>query len=605
MSVRTLTAVAALERHRALIWQAQRVGRLNDHRMLHEFFPTPHDDASLEPLDDPVDPFLRVIPLGGCGEIGRNTTVYETKDDIIVVDAGVQFPEEEMLGVDLVINDVSYLLERRHKVRGLVLTHAHEDHIGGVPFFLAQLNVPVYGTDVTLALLRGKLREHKLLEKADLRVVDPGDTVRIGNVDVGFIAVTHSVSGSCSLALRTPLGTIIHTGDFKFDQTPIDNRPTDMALLAEYGREGVLLLASDSTNAELPGHTLSERVVGETFNDIFAQCSGRIIITMFASNVPRLQQTVDAATRHGRKVCFVGRSMQNVSAIALEHGYLEIPSGVQIRDHELDNYPDDKLVICTTGSQGEPMSALVRMAANDYKRVKLKRGDTVIISATPIPGNERSIGRTINNLFKLGVNVIYGQQRLAHVSGHGRQEELLLMLNLTQPKYFLPVHGEYRMLVQHARLAERIGIPDDHIFVAENGDALEITAGSARFAGRISGAPVYVDGLGVGDVGNVVLRDRRHLSGDGMIVVTVTVDSEDGKVLAGPDITSRGFTHTGDGEGVLDQVRREASAIMEDGARNGLTEWTTIREHVHKGLQKFIYDRTKRRPMIVPVVMEV
>ena len=573
--------------------------------MLHEFFPTPHGEAALEPLRDPSGPFLRVIPLGGCGEIGRNTTLYETADDIIVVDAGVQFPEEEMLGVDLVINDMAYLLERRHKVRGLVLTHAHEDHIGGVPFFLAQLNVPVYGTDVTLALLRGKLREHKLLAEADLRVVDPGDTVRIGGMDVAFIAVTHSVSGSCSLALRSPMGTAIHTGDFKFDQTPIDNRPTDMALLAAYGREGVLLLASDSTNAELPGHTLSERVVGDTFNDIFAQCTGRIIITMFASNVPRLQQTVDAATRHGRKVCFVGRSMQNVSAIALEHGYLEIPPGVGIRDHELGNYPDDKLVICTTGSQGEPMSALVRMAANDYKRVKLKRGDTVIISATPIPGNERSIGRTINNLFKLGVNVIYGQQRLAHVSGHGRQEELLLMLNLTQPKYFLPVHGEYRMLVQHARLAERVGISADRIFVAENGDALEITPSGARFAGRISGAPVYVDGLGVGDVGNVVLRDRRHLSGDGMIVVTVTVDSEDGKVLAGPDITSRGFTHAGDGEGVLDEVRREATTIMEDGARNGLTEWTTIREHVHKGLQKFIYDRTKRRPMIVPVVMEV
>jgi ribonuclease J len=573
--------------------------------MLHEFFPASQDGSSHEPLRDPAGEFLRVIPLGGCGEIGRNTTVYETKDDIIVVDAGVQFPEEEMLGVDLVINDISYLLERRHKVRGLVLTHAHEDHIGGVPFFLAQLNVPVYGTDVTLALLRGKLREHKLLADADLRVVDPGDEVTIGSIGVGFISVTHSVSGSCCIALQTPLGTVIHTGDFKFDQTPIDNRPTDIALLAQHGRDGVLLLASDSTNAELPGHTLSERVVGETFNDIFSQCSGRIIITMFASNVPRLQQTVEAATRHGRKVCFVGRSMQNVSSIALEHGYLEIPPGVQIRDHEIGNYPDDKLVICTTGSQGEPMSALVRMAANDYKRVQLKRGDTVIISATPIPGNERSVGRTINNLFKLGVNVIYGQQRLAHVSGHGRQEELLLMLNLTRPKYFLPVHGEYRMLVQHARLAERVGIAPENIFVAENGDALEVTKSGAGFGGRIPGAPVYVDGLGVGDVGNVVLRDRRHLSGDGMIVVTVTIDSEDGKVLAGPDITSRGFTYGGDGDGILDEVRRAATSIMEEGAKRSLTEWTAIREHVHKGLQKFIYDRTKRRPMIVPVVMEV
>jgi ribonuclease J len=414
--------------------------------MLHEFFPAVRDEQR-QPLVDPSGPFLRVIPLGGCGEIGRNTTIYETPDDILVIDAGVQFPEEEMLGVDLVINDLTYLLERRAKVRGLLLTHAHEDHIGGVPFFLAQLNVPVYGTDVTLALLRGKLREHKLLDQADLRVVDPGETIRVGGLDVEFIAVTHSVSGSCCIALRTPLGTVIHTGDFKFDQTPIDGRPTDMAALAAHGREGVLLLASDSTNAELPGHTLSERVVGETFNDIFAQCAGRIIITMFASNVPRLQQTVDAASRYGRKVCFVGRSMQNVSAIALEHGYLQIPPGVQIRDHELEQYPDHRLVICTTGSQGEPMSALVRMAANDYRRVKLKRGDTVIISATPIPGNERSIGRTINNLFKLGVEVIYGQQRLAHVSGHGRQEELLLMLNLTP---LLPA-GPRR--VPHARAA--------------------------------------------------------------------------------------------------------------------------------------------------------
>jgi ribonuclease J len=573
--------------------------------MLHEFFPAVRDEQR-QPLVDPSGPFLRVIPLGGCGEIGRNTTIYETPDDILVIDAGVQFPEEEMLGVDLVINDLTYLLERRAKVRGLLLTHAHEDHIGGVPFFLAQLNVPVYGTDVTLALLRGKLREHKLLDQADLRVVDPGETIRVGGLDVEFIAVTHSVSGSCCIALRTPLGTVIHTGDFKFDQTPIDGRPTDMAALAAHGREGVLLLASDSTNAELPGHTLSERVVGETFNDIFAQCAGRIIITMFASNVPRLQQTVDAASRYGRKVCFVGRSMQNVSAIALEHGYLQIPPGVQIRDHELEQYPDHRLVICTTGSQGEPMSALVRMAANDYRRVKLKRGDTVIISATPIPGNERSIGRTINNLFKLGVEVIYGQQRLAHVSGHGRQEELLLMLNLTRPRYFLPVHGEYRMLVQHARLAERVGIPPSNIFVAENGHALEITSDGARLQGAISAAPVYVDGLGVGDVGNVVLRDRRHLSADGMIVVTVTVDSEDGKVLAGPDITSRGFTHgPADGDGVLDDIRREAAAIMERGAQAGLTEWTAIRDHVHKGLQKFIYDRTKRRPMIVPVIMEV
>ncbi|MDQ6780185.1 MAG: ribonuclease J [Candidatus Eremiobacteraeota bacterium] len=574
--------------------------------MLHEFFPAPQENAAHKAVRDPNGDYLRVIPLGGCGEIGRNTTVYETRDDIIVVDAGVQFPEEEMLGVDLVINDISYLRDRRDKVRGLFLTHAHEDHIGGVPYFLAQLNVPVYGTDVTLALLRGKLKEHKLLDIAHTQVVDAGEEVEAGAFRVRFVAITHSVSGSCSLAVQTPLGTVIHTGDFKFDQTPIDGRPTDMATLAQCGREGVLLLASDSTNAEVPGHTLSERVVGETFNDIFAQCSGRIIITMFASNVPRLQQTVDAAHRYGRKVCFVGRSMQNVSSIALEHGYLEIPGGMQIREHELENFPDERLVICTTGSQGEPTSALVRIAANDHRRVQLKRGDTVILSATPIPGNERSVGRTINNLFKLGVTVIYGGQRRAHVSGHGCQEELLLMLNLTRPKYFMPVHGEYRMLMQHARLAERTGIPAQNIFVAENGDILQITPQNAAIAGKTSGNPVYVDGLGVGDVGQVVLRDRRHLSADGMIVVTVTVDSMDGKVLAGPDIISRGFTYgQGDGDAILDLVRREAASIMQAGAASGLTEWTAIRDHVHKGLQKFVYDRTKRRPMIVPVVMEI
>ncbi|MBV8282846.1 MAG: ribonuclease J, partial [Candidatus Eremiobacteraeota bacterium] len=479
--------------------------------------------------------------------------------------------------------------------------------IGGVAYFLAQLNVPVYGTDVTIALLRGKLKEHKLLDRADLHVIEPGEEIHLGSFTADFISITHSVAGSCSIALQTPLGTVIHTGDFKFDQTPIDGRPSDIAALAQYGEEGVLLLCSDSTNAEIPGHTPSERVVGETFNDIFAHCDGRIIVTMFASNVPRLQQTVDAAARYERKVCFVGRSMLNVSNIAIEHGYLTLAPGQQIREHELEDYPAHKIVICTTGSQGEPTSALVRMAARDHPRVKLVSGDTVILSATPIPGNERSVGRTINNLFKLGVDVIYGRRRMAHVSGHGCQEELLMMLNLCKPKYFMPVHGEFRMLAQHARLATQTGVDPARIFVVDNGEVVQFTQAGANKVGRVYGGPVYVDGLGVGDVGEVVLRDRKHLSADGMIVVTVTVDSSDGKVLAGPYITSRGFAFAGAGErdGVLEEVRRAAVGIMEGGAREGLTEWTAIREHVHKGLQKFIYDRTKRRPMIVPVVMEV
>ena len=576
--------------------------------MLHEYFPPGVPVGETYELPDPPrEPYLRVIPLGGCGEVGRNMTAYETNDDIVVIDAGVQFPEEEMLGVDLVINDPTYLLERKHKVRALLLTHAHEDHVGGVPYFLAQLNVPVYGTDVTLALLRGKLKEHKLLQRTETIVVDPGDEVPLGGITAQFIHITHSIFGNCSIALRTPVGNVIHTGDYKFDQTPIDGHATDIATFARYGDEGVLLLASDSTNAEIPGHTPSERVVGETFADIFARSEGRIIVTMFASNVPRLQQTVDAAARHGRKVCFVGRSMTNVAGIAIEHGYLRLEHGQQIREHELDSYPPERIVICTTGSQGEPTSALVRMAARDHKRVKLVRGDTVILSATPIPGNERSVGRTINNLFKLGVNVIYGKDRLAHVSGHGCQDELLLMLNLTRPKYFMPVHGEYRMLVQHARLAQRTGISPDDVCVVENGDVLQFTRSGFERVGRTYGGPVFVDGLGVGDVGQVVLRDRRHLSADGMIILTVTIDSSDGKVLAGPDITSRGFTYdsASDGVGIVDAIRRQAAEIIEDGARRGLTEWAAIREHLHKGVQKFVFDRTKRRPMIVPVVMEV
>ena len=576
--------------------------------MQHAFFPVaaPRDETHLIP-EPPAGEYLRVISLGGCGEIGRNMVVYETRDDLVIVDAGVQFPEDEMLGVDLVINDISYILERARKVRGLLLTHAHEDHVGGVPYLLAQLKLPIYATDVTLALLRGKLKEHKLADAAELNVVDPGEEVQLGRLRVKFIHITHSVSGSCCIAIHTPVGAIIHTGDFKFDQTPIDGYASDIATLARYGSEGVLLLASDSTNAELPGHTPSERVVGETFKDIFARAQGRIIVTMFASNVPRLQQTADAAALYRRKICFVGRSMQNVAGIAVEHGYLVLHPGQQIRESELDDHPPDKIVICTTGSQGEPTSALVRMAAHDHKRVKLVPGDTVILSATPIPGNERSVGRTINNLFKLGVDVIYGRARMAHVSGHGCQEELLLMLNLVRPKYFMPIHGEFRMLSQHAHLGQQTGIPPTNIFVVENGEVIEFTPQGAQRVGRTYGGPVYVDGLGVGDVSEVVLRDRKHLSVDGMVVVTVTVDSSDGKVLAGPYITTRGFTFGGaeEGDGIIEEVRRVAGEIMEEGAAQGLTEWAAIREHVHKGLQRFVYERTKRRPMIVPVVMEV
>ncbi|GAC1405541.1 MAG: ribonuclease J [Candidatus Velthaea sp.] len=552
----------------------------------------------------PDEPYLRIVPLGGCGEIGRNMTVIETNDDLVVVDCGLMFPDDEMFGVDIVINDFTYIRERAHKFRALLVTHGHEDHIGGIPYLLREFKIPVVGTPLTLALIRAKMREHKPGE-LDFVTVNPGDRVAYGAIETEFIHINHSLAGACSLALRTPLGTVFHTGDFKFDQTPIDGKPADFAAIARVGEEGVLCMLADSTNAERPGHTLSERIVGEAFANIFARAKGRIIVTSFASNVPRIQQVVDQAQRFGRKVAFLGRSLSNVVHFSTELGYLDIPPSMVIRLEEVDDFPPEQVVVMTTGSQGEPMSALTRLSVRDHKKLRIVPGDTVVISATPIPGNEKSVSKTINNLYRLGATVIHGSAGNAHVSGHASQEELLLMLNLVRPDYFVPVHGEYRMLVTHGRLAQQTGVAGDNVFVSENGDVLEFTKDSADKVGRTYGGNVMVDGSGVGDIGEAVLRDRKHLAGDGIMMVVVTVDAEEARVVAGPDLVSRGVFYLPESGDVMDDLKAKLSTILQSCSVEGIRDVGTVKEHIRNGLSKAIYEKSRRRPIVIPVVMEV
>ncbi|HEY8321825.1 MAG TPA: ribonuclease J [Candidatus Baltobacteraceae bacterium] len=553
----------------------------------------------------PSEPYVRVIPLGGCGEIGRNMTVIETNDDMVAVDCGLMFPDDEMFGVDVVINDFSYVRERAHKFRGLLVTHGHEDHIGGIPYLLREFpDLPIAGTSLSIALIKAKSREHKLGDVA-FKPVQPGDRIKFGSIETEFIHITHSVAGACSLAIRTPVGTIFHTGDFKFDQTPIDGRPPDFNAIARVGDEGVLCMLADSTNAERPGHTLSERIVGEAFTTIFSRAKGRIVVASFASNVPRIQQVVDHAVRFKRKVAFLGRSLQNVLHFSTELGYLKIPQTSVIKIEDVENYPPEQVVVMTTGSQGEPMSGLTRMSVRDHKKFKIVAGDTVVISATPIPGNEKSVGKTINNLYKLGANVIHGTDGRSHVSGHASQEELLLMLNLVRPENFIPVHGEYRMLVHHGRLATQTGVHPENVFVVENGDVLEFTHDYADKIGKTYGGNVLVDGSSVGEVGESVLRDRKALASDGIMMVVVAIDAEEARITSGPDLISKGVFYLPDSDVVMDELKAETRAMIDSISVEAMRDPNSVREHIRNGVSKAIYNRTKRRPVIIPVVMEV
>ena len=553
----------------------------------------------------PAGPYLRIAPLGGCGEIGRNMTVIETDEDLVVVDCGLMFPDDEMYGVDIVINDFTYVRERAGKLRALLVTHGHEDHIGGIPYFAREFKgIPIVGTALTIALIKAKSREQRVGE-AEFTQVKPGSRVRYGSIEAEFVHVNHSVAGACALALRTPVGNVFHTGDFKFDQTPIDGEPADFARIARIGDEGVLCMLSDSTNAERPGHTRSERMVGEAFTSIFSHAKGRIVVASFASNVPRIQQTVDHAVRFGRKVAFLGRSMRNVVHFASELGHLRVPSDSVLRIEDVDAYPPERVVVMTTGSQGEPMSGLARMSVRDHKQFKIVPGDTVVISATPIPGNEKSVHKTINNLCKLGATVIHGTDGRSHVSGHASQEELLLMLNLVRPEFFVPVHGEYRMLAAHGKLAVETGVEAGNVFIVENGDVLEFTNEYGDKVGRTYGGHVFVDGSGIGDIGEAVLRDRKALSNDGIMMVVIAIDSEEARVIAGPDLISKGVFYLPEAGGVLDELRAELEVAIKGISVNAMRDADSVKEHIRSALAKGVYERTKRRPVVIPVVMEV
>lgn len=551
------------------------------------------------------DTKLSLIPLGGLGEIGKNMMVVKYGENILVIDSGLMFPEEEMLGIDVVIPDITYLLENREMVKGIVLTHGHEDHIGALPYVLRQINVPVYGTKLTLGLLQGKLKENDLSGGVTLHTVKPRDVVDIGPFRVEFVRVSHSIPDAVAVAIHTPVGVVVHTGDFKFDQTPVDGQIADFQKFAELGQKGVLVLMSDSTNVERPGYTMSERVVGGTFDETFRSARGRIIVATFASNVHRLQQAIATAYKYDRKVAIAGRSMVNVVSIAAELGYINFPREIYVELDEINRLPADKIAILTTGSQGEPMSALTRMAMSDHRQVEILPGDTVIISATPIPGNEKLVARTIDHLFKQGADVIYESFSGIHVSGHPSQEELKMMINLVKPKYFVPIHGEYRHLIKHANLAMEIGVPRQNIFVAENGQVLEVGKNSARINGRVTAGRVLVDGLGVGDVGNIVLRDRKQLSQDGILIVVVTIDKETGLVVAGPDIVSRGFVYVRESEELIEDAKEKVKQALQKCEEKGITEWASIKSNVRDAISKYLYEKTRRRPMILPIIMEV
>ena len=556
-----------------------------------------------------IDPYVDIIPLGGLGEIGLNMMVLETETDLVIIDAGLMFPEEDMYGIDIVIPDFSYVVERADKVRAIILTHGHEDHIGALPFLLKQVNVPVYGTRLTLALVRDRLKEQKSLGAIQLEVVAPRDTLELGDFRFEFIRVSHSILDGVALGVETPVGRLVHTGDFKIDQSPIDGDRLDLIKFAEYGEKGVMALFSDSTNVERPGYTMSEQAIGRTFRDIFRDCRGRIIVACFASSLVRIQQVVDVAEYFGRKVAFDGRSMVTNVAIAKDLGYLKIPDDMEVRPSAVGAYPDDQVVLITTGSQGEPMSALARIASNDHKKIQVKTGDTVILSSRFIPGNERAITKIINNMYRRGAQVIYETVSEVHVSGHAYQEELKLMINLTRPHYFMPIHGEYRHLIKHSELAQGVGISKENCVVAENGDIIRFDRNGCRKLDRMETGRVLVDGKGVGDVGPVVLRDRRHLAEDGVVLALLTIDERTGEILSGPDIFSKGFIFEESQSFILEDAKclilevfdNLAAGRGQDGAL--LYDLGEIRADVHRSLKRFFYQVLERRPIIIPQIV--
>lgn len=548
---------------------------------------------------------VKIIPLGGVNEIGKNLTAIEYKNDIVVIDCGLKFPDEDMFGIDLVIPDITYLIKNKEKVSGIFLTHGHEDHIGALPYVLRQLNVPVYGTKLTLGIVETKLKEHGLLSSTELIRVKPRDVIRLNSVSVEFIKTNHSIADSVAIAVHTPLGVVLHTGDFKIDYTPIDGELMDFARFAELGKKGVLAMMADSTNVEKQGYTKSERIVGESLTRIFGKTKGRIIIATFASNIHRIQQIIDAATVYGRKVAVSGRSMENIINVAIELGYIEVAENTLVSIDTINKYNNDQIVIITTGSQGEPMSALSRMASAEHKKVNIVEGDTIIISATPIPGNEKLVSKIVNQLFKKGAEVIYGSAENIHVSGHACQEELKLMQTLIKPKNFIPVHGEYRHLKQHGELAIKLGLNPKNVVIPEVGNVIEVNRSGIRKSGTVISGQIFVDGLGVGDVGNIVLRDRKHLSQDGILTVVVTLSKDNKTIVAGPDIISRGFVYVRESEGLIDEAREIVRNTLLECEEKNITDWATLKSNVRDELRSYLYEKTKRKPMILPIIMEI
>lgn len=548
---------------------------------------------------------LRIIPLGGLGEIGKNITAIEYEDEIIVIDCGISFPDEDMYGIDLVIPDIKYLLDNKDKVKGLFLTHGHEDHIGAIPYILKQINMHVYGTKLTIGLVESKLKEHDMLSKTNLIPTIPGESIKLNKLIIEFIRVTHSIAESCALAIHTPIGIVLHTGDFKIDYTPIDGKVMDLNRIAQLGQEGILLLMADSTNVERAGHSLSEKIIGETLNRIISNANGRVIVATFASNIHRMQQIADASMMYNRKIVFSGRSMENISNVAMDLGYLHIPKESIVGIEDLNRYPSDKITIITTGSQGEPMAGLSRIAYGSHRHISIEQDDLFIISASPIPGNDKLVSRVINQLYRKGVEVIYEDLEDIHVSGHAYKEELKLIHTLVKPKYFMPVHGEYRHLKHHSDLALKLGMDKSNVFTLETGQVLEISQDKAIATEKVHTGVVFVDGIGVGDVGNIVLRDRRDLARDGMVTIVVAINKETYSIVSGPDIITRGFIYARESEGLIKKIKDVAKEEIEICLENNIIEWQVLKSGVRKSVEQLLYHKTKRRPSVFPIIMEV